>query len=475
LERWALDRINLVPTAGADALCAFWGATLDEGATELTSLWQLLGEEASGGGVKQALDSLLFSRRSMPPRALDAAVRVGGKHLGRAGLLGHAQAALADTAVVGEQRAIWSLVAVKLDPIHHANQFLAEHGEVEAADLLVSGLCRGLTEVLGEPDQAANTTFNAMFIQAVGRRGLPQDDFPGNNVNGAIDSITRDLRPEVTDILSALIGDPLLAAWRPRLRHAQAQQVALRRDQSFRHPAPTEVQAAIAGGPPVNARDLRAVVMEELLQLRAELRTTDTNPWMDFWNLNGENVDKPLVENICGNRLLTRLKDRLKKYQIAAALPEARRKADTRTDILVLSHAGNNLPIEAKRHFHKDIWVAASTQLQDYTADPGAEGFGIYLVFWFGNGEGPTPARIDGTVGPTSATEMESMLIGDLSPALRDRTDIVVFDVSNPNTARLKNARQKRGATPKKQTNRRKNKQTTKPKSAGGSARPPPA
>jgi hypothetical protein len=82
--------------------------------------------------------------------------------------------------------------------------------------------------------------------------------------------------------------------------------------------------------------------------------------------------------------------------------------------------------------------------LQGYAAAPGADGLGVYLVFWFGNDAAPTPARPDGKAGPTSGAELEAMLIEDLSPDLKSRTEIVVFDVSNPSASGLKRPRQKR-------------------------------
>ena len=103
--------------------------------------------------------------------------------------------------------------------------------------------------------------------------------------------------------------------------------------------------------------------------------------------------------------------------------------------------------MEAKRHFHPDIWAAASTQLQGYAADEAADGFGIYLVFWFGNDGFPTPARPDGGDGPTSASELERMLAADLPLDIRSRTDVIVFDVSNP--AALSDAKPRKKRTPR--------------------------
>ena len=159
------------------------------------------------------------------------------------------------------------------------------------------------------------------------------------------------------------------------------------------------------------------------------------------------NPTTPLIENQCRDLLLERLRDRLTSYHIAAAQPEARRGEETRADMLVLTGAGRNLPVEAKRHFHQDIWNAAATQLQGYAADEGADGFGIYLVFWFGNDATPTPSRIDGSAGPMNADEIERMLVDDLSPELRARTEVIVFDVSRPDAPSSAKPRKKR--TPK--------------------------
>jgi hypothetical protein len=204
------------------------------------------------------------------------------------------------------------------------------------------------------------------------------------------------------------------------------------RDQTFKHPLASVVRAALDCGPPVNALDLRAVVVSELQQLRAELRSTDTTPWRRYWNNLRGTVSTPLIENECRDHLLDRLRDRLAKYQIAAALPESRRGGETRADVLILTGAGRNLPIEAKRHFHRAIWTAASTQLLGYAADPGADCMGVYLIFWFGNDVSPTPARPDGGVGPATGAELEAMLVEGLPDDMRPLVDVIVFDVSNP-------------------------------------------
>jgi hypothetical protein len=172
-------------------------------------------------------------------------------------------------------------------------------------------------------------------------------------------------------------------------------------------------------------------------QILSYYATNNTSPWKRYWNLDAHGKPtEPRVENECRDHLLERLQDRLRPYRIAAAVPEARRSEETRADMLIITGVGRDLPLEAKRHYHPDVWTAASTQLQGYAASESANGRGIYLVFWFGNCVAPAPARPDGRDGPGSAREMEEMLVGDLSPDVRARTKVVVFDVSDPVTSR---------------------------------------
>ena len=114
-------------------------------------------------------------------------------------------------------------------------------------------------------------------------------------------------------------------------------------------------------------------------------------------------------------------------------MPEARRGENTRADILLLSHGGRNLPIEAKRHFNSELWTAPEEQLAGYAADEGAFGYGIYLVFWFGT-EYRVPTRPDGGSAPASAVELEAMLRADLPLSLAEKISVTVLDVSRPET-----------------------------------------
>jgi hypothetical protein len=189
----------------------------------------------------------------------------------------------------------------------------------------------------------------------------------------------------------------------------------------------------LAGGPPLNAVDIQAVVIEELHRLRRELRTSDNTLWKRYRNTDkyGKVAD-PRIENECRDHMLDRLRERLERYQVAAALPEVRRPEESRTGVLVLTRAGNSLPIEVKSHFHPDLWEAPSTQLGQYREVEGSDGYGIYLVFWFGIDRYKVPWRPDGGELTGTAEALESWLVYDLSPGDRERVSVIVFDVSVP-------------------------------------------
>jgi hypothetical protein len=438
LDRWAMSRLDIDPEAGSAQLLTYWTAALGAGSTELPGLSKFNVEKVSPS-LELALSRILASP-DMNEAGLRSALRLASKIFAKIKLINLVNAALDDTRVAGACRELWSLVGYVLDPLNSAMP--PPDRSAEGASLLLDGVNEDLVGSVAAMEGVDSLPIRLLTIQVLGQIVAPEDERSRNGrvmdthrrsqtVRSCIDLIAGDTRPEAATALSSLLEDPALVPWTANIRHARAQQLRVMRDHNFKHPAASMVREALDGGPPVNANDLRAIVVSELVQLRSELRSTDTNPWKHYWNNENGKVSTPLVENECRDRLLVRLRDRLAKYRIAAAIPEARRGNETRTDVLILTGAGRNLPIEAKRHFHPKLWTAAATQLQGYASDPGADGMGIYLVFWFGTDVTPTPARPYGRTGPASAVDLEALLIADLEQDVADRTDVVVFDVSN--------------------------------------------
>ena len=167
--------------------------------------------------------------------------------------------------------------------------------------------------------------------------------------------------------------------------HALAIQTRRRRDAAFRYPSATQVIETLNGGSPANPADLQALVFEHLLALRDDISRGPTDGYKAFWNVGPHgSLLSPRPEDECRDRLLDRLRDRLAPLGLAAE-PEGHYAMDKRSDIKVLHRNTLNLPIEIKRHYHRNVWTAPQEQLKKlYAQDPGAGGRGIYLVIWFG-------------------------------------------------------------------------------------------
>lgn len=433
-----MQRLEAEPEAGgAKALLTFWEASLDAGYCSRLCGTATIALQSAFGAASPALRSLLQRRPGMPTEALRSALHAAGRLLDPVELLQIAQAALQDGSVVGAQREVWHLTALGIDPVHHWTSFVAEFDLDTVVGRFREEFAQGLVANTRALDLGARIEREALAVRlfAASRSSKGSRSPINDPCQRAITWLGQCPDPRSDAVLARLVAEQGAGAWRSDLRHALAIKTRARLDREFQHPSVEAIRSGLAGGSPVNAADLMAVVVDQLQHLRDESMVDDTMPWKAYWNLdrNGQPTE-PRIENACRNQLLARLKDRLGSFGVTA-LPEAQRANETRADALVFGAAGANVPIEIKRHFHSAVWEAASTQLQGYAVDRGAAGYGIYLVFWFGTAWKSTPRRADGR-RPTNAQDMESMLEADLSPAIRSLTRILVFDVSNPSAAK---------------------------------------
>ncbi|MEO8010183.1 MAG: hypothetical protein ABI650_00920 [Dokdonella sp.] len=129
--------------------------------------------------------------------------------------------------------------------------------------------------------------------------------------------------------------------------------------------------------------------------------------------------------------MLSDLTERLGRLGVDS-IKEGYYAEETRADIRVSSGGATrfNVPIEIKKDNHADLWRAMREQLiERYTRDPGADGFGIYLVFWFGGKDMPLPQE---GKKPRSAAELEERLRQTLTPEENGRIRICVIDCALP-------------------------------------------
>ncbi len=249
-------------------------------------------------------------------------------------------------------------------------------------------------------------------------------------IPGFIDKLASIPTSAATRSLQDLLSDRNLRPWRSHLIDAAYRQNATRRDAEFRHCDIQRVTQALDNLSPANAADLAALTVDLLADISRNIRRGNTSDWRKYWNFNGHNRPfEPKPENACRDYLLHDLRHCMDRLDIDVQ-PEVRYANDKRSDIRV-SHGGFNVPVEIKRSCHRNLWSAIGNQLiSRYTPDPGTDGHGIYLVFWFGDTERCRPVAGQGSP-PKSAADLEKRLRGTLGAAERLKISICVIDVSD--------------------------------------------
>ena len=225
-----------------------------------------------------------------------------------------------------------------------------------------------------------------------------------------------------------------MASYVDYLNHAIANQATIRREAEFAQPIWPATIETLSGGKPANIADLHALVLDHLETLKTEVRNSNTDTYKSFWRIKKKGViDGPLVEDICRDRLIELLKPRLLPLDVRVE-PEGHMAQDKCADIVILPPPGQKLPLELKRDTHSDLWDACESQLDRlYTRDPEAEGYGIYVVFWFGEmRDGYIPKPPDGISRPKSAEELEISLRSLIPNAKHHCLEAIVIDVTAP-------------------------------------------
>ena len=156
-----------------------------------------------------------------------------------------------------------------------------------------------------------------------------------------------------------------------------------------------------------------------------------SSDWRQHWNLDRyKQPTEPRLEDTCRHAVLSDLRERLERLGIDAQ-PEGVYADDKRSGIRV-SFAGFNVPVEIKRSCHPDLWTAVRSQLiAKYTRDPGAAGYGIYLVFWFGHTEDCRPTKYRDWI-PETAEDVRRTIEQSLNDRRRSLISVCMVDVSTP-------------------------------------------
>ena len=247
---------------------------------------------------------------------------------------------------------------------------------------------------------------------------------------------------EASAALDALASDPALAHWQAELIRARDDQRVVRRDAAYRHPDIEQVCRTLDDGPPANPGDLAALVTNRLDEIAQRIRNDNTNGWRPFWNeTSHRRPAAPKHEDSCRDALLSEVRYRLPDE--VDAQPEGHYASDKRADIRVACHSAGaqrpsfEVPVEIKKHSHPKLWSALRNQLiARYTRNPATDGYGIYLVLWFGDGkECRTPPPPCGA-RPDGPAALKERLEETLTPEEARKISVRVIDVSAPAATR---------------------------------------
>ena len=222
-----------------------------------------------------------------------------------------------------------------------------------------------------------------------------------------------------------------LTAWQPFIDDAMRNQRNLYREASFNYESIDNVQRVLNNLEPVNSGDLAAVVIDRTDCLNNKIRNSNTSDWKQYWNIEGNGrISDPKPESACRDAWLSDLQTLLEPIGIDAQ-PEGVHANDKRSDIRI-SYREFCIPVEIKHSRSADLWTACKNQLiKKYVApEIGADGYGVYLVFWFG--EKFLNHSSDGIELPTSAHQLEIALGSQLSEEEQEKIYVRVVDVSEP-------------------------------------------
>lgn len=198
----------------------------------------------------------------------------------------------------------------------------------------------------------------------------------------------------------------------------------------FRPPSAESVSELLDSNAVASVEDLRALMVEVLSGVQVDLKGLDTDPLDTFYD-GGRHVN----ENTARNRVVDMVRARLTALGIPVVIEHHMAEGNRSDFTATASVSGTNplLVVEAKGQWHAELFTAAAAQLSErYSIHPNASGQGVYLVFWFGNGE-TVAGKVDAMI--KSASELRDAILKQMPEDLQKSIDVVVLDLFRPQPA----------------------------------------
>lgn len=340
------------------------------------------------------------------------------------------------------QRVYWYAAGLMIDADRYepALWHYIKNGD---SDKKIKDLAAFFSNDFNEVDSSYLLPVNTLgrLIEALAPSANMSYDSEDSTVTGAMrqgDNIRRFLsRLEVSDTAAAiteidrLLQLPVTEKVHYQLEHSRNELLNRQREENFSYFSVPEVVAVINNKAPANAADLLALASDTLQDIARDIRSENDNGYQDFWNIESGNKPTHRSEEVCRDALLRHLKYRLQGLGIDCQ-SEAKYTQNNRADIRLSYGADFELPIEIKGDWHSAIWRTIKQQLvEKYTVAPKSEGYGIYLVLWFG-GEKISMAGGDGGKRPKSAEELQVRLEATIDAVFEQKIAVHAVDVSWP-------------------------------------------
>ena len=440
--RWLRDCVMRVPDMVAEVWARCAGAQLGKGETWLAGAHRLARESEYAELARVASLPLL---KAFPVRCaagqlptLRSLLEAAMSHGNRTQFLDLIETKLTYRSMNPGQRVYWLTAGLFVRPETYGERLEAY---VSGKSLRV----QRLVEMLDAVPHDSVEPWDATVLERLARLIGPYSVAPptgkvyrvtwpiqaDRTLHDIIDRLAQDASATASHALESLAADDRLVNWRSLLLDRLHRQKSVHREAVFLHPRLEQVATVLDNGRPANAADLWALSVDMLLQSSKRIRDGATSDWRQYWNVDQYNrAETPKPEDACRDALLSDLEQALARLEVEAAA-EGRYADDKRSDIR-LSVPGFNVPVEIKRSCHPDWWSAIKSQLiAKYTRDPGTDGYGIYLVFWFGEAEGCEPRPASGR-RPKSPGEVRKALVDSLGKRERRKISVCVIDVSKP-------------------------------------------
>ena len=451
---WYANAVRSKPKLVAEVMVPFAVQMIRKRpASNVTGLWALARKDDLRDFARAVVPAIL---EKFPVRAnekqlsclVEELLPAALKHLEHKQLAAIASKRLANTSMDAGQRVAWLALGTFQNSEISAKALVKFLGKSQSQ---VQHLIHAL---VGHADRDMNhlslsVEIQSLLIEMLGPNVSPAwpdgGDWvrPRDEVRGLlrhmIETLSGSTDPNAGRELARLRGLPSLHAWFISIDGAISDNTRLVRAANFVHASPKAVALMLANRAPVNAADLQALVVDQLLGLEKEIRGNDSNILDQFWT--DKLVDgsrKPQIENVCRDRLKPLLRSKLQPLTVQLD-KESYAAGDKRMDLrasILADGKRRMVPIEIKKDSHVNVWTAWRDQLdKQYLNEPDTRGYGIYLVLWFG----PEPKAFDG-VKPKDPEEMAAMLRGRIPAADRFRVAVVVMDLSLNEVAKKKSA-----------------------------------